>query len=272
MLEAVWIYEIILVIYGLSLIGYFIDFIQHNRKANKTAFWLLGIVWLLQTAILIDQIFYEKNFPVLTLSDGLFFYAWVLITFSLVINRTFTVYFIVFFLNVFSFFILLLYLLTSAQKHVYGSGVQFVHEILITHITLAILSYGFFTLSFVFSIMYLMQYLFLKNKKALKWIWRFADLKKLDDYSFKTITLGVPLMLIGLILGLVWANVAGVEAYWLDPKTVGSIFVLAVYIVYLFLRVGKGLQGKIIALYNTCAFLILLINFFLFGVLSNFHF
>src|SRR5690625_6296186 len=77
MFESVFMYEIILIIYGLSLVGYFIDFIQHNRKANQAAFWLLSIVWLLQTFILIDQIFFEKNIPVLTVNDGLFFYAWV---------------------------------------------------------------------------------------------------------------------------------------------------------------------------------------------------
>src|SRR5699024_10447109 len=298
MFESVFMYEIILIIYGLSLVGYFIDFIQHNRKANQAAFWLLSIVWLLQTVILIEQIFFEKNIPVLTVNDGLFFYAWVLITFSLVINRMFTIHFIVFFTNVVSFFILLLYILTNAQKQVDDRGIQLVHEILITHITLAILYYGFFTLlflflfiyflflnicllimsygffmiSFLFSLMYLMQYRFLKNKKGLKWVWRFADLKQLDDYSFKTVTLAVPLLLIGNILGVVWAYVANAEFYWFDLKTAGSFFVLAVYIIFLFLRVGKGYRGKAIAIYNTAAFLVLLINFFLFSLLSNFHF
>src|SRR5690625_2652907 len=139
MFESLWIYEVTLIIYGLSLIAYFIDFIQHNQKANRLAFWLLGMVWLLQTAILIDQVFFEKNFPVLTVNDGLFFYAWVLVTLSLIINRLFTIHFIVFFMNVFSFFILHLYILTNAQKHIYDSGIQLVHEILITHITLAII-------------------------------------------------------------------------------------------------------------------------------------
>lgn len=272
MFESIWIYEIILIIYGLSLIGYFIDFIQHNQKVNRIAFWLLSIVWLLQTAILIDQVFLEKSFPILTVNDGLFFYAWVLLTFSLIINRLFTIYFIVFFMNVFSFFILLLYILTNAQKQSYDSGIQLVHEILITHITLAIVSYGFFTLSFLFSLMYLMQYRFLKNKKGLKWMWRFADLKQLDSYSFKTVTLGVPLLLIGIILGVMWAYVANAEFYWFDVKTAGSFLVLVVYIIYLFLRVGKGHRGRAIAVYNTVAFLILLINFFLFSLLSNFHF
>ena len=43
------------------------------------------------------------RFPVLTIFEGLYFYAWVLVTFSLVINRLLRVDFIVFFTNVIGF-------------------------------------------------------------------------------------------------------------------------------------------------------------------------
>lgn len=271
MIESKWIYEIILIIYGLSLVGYFIDFIQHNRRANRIAFWLLSMVWLFQTVFLLNNIFFENNFPVLTLYDGLFFYAWVLVTFSVIINRLFQVQFILFFTNLVGFFVFLLYVSTRAQTYLQDQGIQLVHEILITHITLAIVSYGFFTLSFLFSIMYLIQYKFLKEKKGLNWMWRLGDLQRLDSLSFIAVTLGVPLLTIAITLGVVWANVANAEFYWFDLKTIGSLFVLAVYTLYLFLRLGKGQQGKSISIYNTAAFLILLVNFFLFNVLSNFH-
>ncbi|WP_163970145.1 cytochrome C assembly family protein [Oceanobacillus halotolerans] len=267
-----WMYEIILVIYGLSLVGYFIDFIQHNRKANRIAFWLLSMVWLLQTSFLCIQLISDKSFPITTLQEGLFFYAWILVTFSLLMNRLFTIHFIVFFTNVFTFFILLLAISMRIQAQMEPSSIQFVHEILITHITLAIVSYGFFTLAFIFSLMYLTQYYFLKKKQGLKWMWRFGDLKRLDIYSFTAITLGVPLLLIGIIYGIVWAYSMDVEFYWLDIKTIGSILVLGVYILYLLLRIVRGYRGRSIAIYNTAAFLVLLINFFLFSLLSNFHF
>ncbi|WP_164668463.1 cytochrome C assembly family protein [Virgibacillus doumboii] len=272
MIEAKWLYEIILIIYGLSLIGYFIDFIQSNRRANAIAFWLLSMVWLIQTVFILNQIFIEKSFPVLTLYDGLSFYAWVLISFSLIINKLFRIHFILFFTNLVGFFILLLYISTGAQEHLHGQGIQLVNEILITHITLAIVSYGFFTVAFLFSIMYIVQYRFLKEKKGLDWIWRFGDLNKLDLYSFKTITLGVPLLTIAIIMGVVWAYAANAEFYWFDLKTIGSILVLIVYIIYLLLRLVKGYSGKSISVYNIAAFLVLLINFFLFSILSNFHF
>lgn len=272
MFDARLLYEIILIIYGFSLIFYFIDFIQSNQKANRIAFWLLSMVFIIQSFFLFKQVFIEHSFPVLSLYDGLFFYSWVLVTFSLLINRLFSIHFIVFFTNLFGFFILLLYILTKAKQEGLQQGVQLVNEILITHITLSIVSYGFFTLSFLLSIMYLVQYQFLKNKRSTKWIWKLGDLKQLDQYSFKAVTLGVPLLLIGIILGVVWGYVANAEFYWFDLKTLGSIFVLAVYVLYLLLRVVKRYQGKSISIYNTAAFLILIINFLLFSLLSNFHF
>ncbi|MGM8366337.1 cytochrome C assembly family protein [Virgibacillus sp. W0181] len=272
MFAAKWLYEIILLIYGMSLLGYFIDFIKSNRKLNKISFWLLSIVWLIQTIILYNQAFVEKNFPILTLNDGLFFYAWILILFSLIINRLYAIHFIILFTNLFSFFILLLAISLNAQDQVHPQGVAFVHEILIIHITLAIISYGFFTISFLLALMYLLQYQFIKRKKGIQWIWRFGDLSRLNSFAFTFVMIGVPLLLIGVILGVVWAYVSGAEFYWFDLKTIGSILVLGVYILYLILWVGKGYRGKPISIYNVAAFLVLLINFFLFGVLSNFHF
>src|SRR5690625_2198952 len=148
MLESKWLYQIMLVIYSLSLIGYFFDFIKKNWKVNRISFSLLCIVWAMQTAILYNQTFIIKSFPILSLNAGLFFYAWILLTSSLIINL-FPIHFIVLFVNVFSFFILILSITINAQHLSYEIGAEFVHEILMIHITLSIVSYGFFTISFI---------------------------------------------------------------------------------------------------------------------------
>lgn len=49
-MELTRIYELIVILYAVSVLLYFIDFVQNNRKANSIAFWLLSIVWVLQTA------------------------------------------------------------------------------------------------------------------------------------------------------------------------------------------------------------------------------
>ncbi|MUV39414.1 Protein HemX [Lentibacillus sp. JNUCC-1] len=272
MFESVRFIEIVLLIYGLSLIGYFWDFIQQNQKVNRMAFWLLGLVWVIQTMYLLDSIFITRNFPISNLREGLFFYSWVLVTFSLIVNRFFKVHFIILFTNIFSFIILVLYIFTHAEKQSAGMQIQLANEILTIHIAISMVSYGFFTIGFLLSMMHLIQYYFLKKKIGLKWMWRFGDLQQLDQLSFWAITIGVPLLTIGLILGFVWAFASGAEFYWFDLKTIGSLVVLGVYMFYLFLRLGLHYQGKAISYYHTIAFLMLLINFFLFGVLSEFHF
>ncbi|MBB6451935.1 HemX protein [Salirhabdus euzebyi] len=266
------VYELIIFIYALTIVGYFIDFIQHNRKVNRFAFWLLSLVWLLQTFFLFSKILNKEAFPFLTIYDGLYFYAWILVTFSLIINRLFRVDFFVFFTNVVGFFLMVMHIFTRAQNTTDTRSIDFVGEMLVTHITLALISYGFFTFSFIFSLMYLLQYRLLKQKKWTRRLKRLGDLGQLDFFTFITILLGVPTLLIALILGVIWGYTSGEAFYWYDAKTVGSLIVIIVYMILLFLRVARGFQGRKLASYNVYAFLFLLVNYFLFSTLSNFHF
>lgn len=272
MLEIKWFYELILIVYGASIVCYFIDFIQFNRKANQTAFWLLSVVWIFQTFFFCYMMFGTKDFPVRDLYDGLFFYAWILVTFSLLLNRFLRIDFFVFLTNLFGFFVVVLYVTAPIANPVREQSIDLANELLILHISIAMISYGFFTFSFILSLLYLFQYWLLKKKKGYKWLRRLGGLNKLDDLSFKAITVGVPLLLVSMILGVTWAYKSGAEFYWYDLKTMGSIFVWLVYAVYLFLRVIRGYQGRSISLFNTGSFLFLLVNFFLFSTLSNFHF
>jgi HemX protein len=271
MVDMQWLYEGIVSLYILSLVGYFIDFVQQNRRAITVAFWLLCMVWLLQTFFLFHQVLGEGRFPIATLTDSFFFYAWILVTFSILMNGLFKISYIVFFINLFSFLILLMHISQVAQTNTVQRGIQLVNEILIAHISLAIISYGFFTIAFLLSLMYMVQYYFLKEKKAIKWIWRLGDLERLELLTFRTITIGVPILLIGIILGFVWANTENATFYWFDLKTIGSLIVLVVYIIYLCLRTTKRFSGKVLATYNTWAFLFLIMNFFIFSQYSSFH-
>jgi len=266
------IYELIVILYAASVLLYFIDFVQNNRKANSIAFWLLSIVWILQTAFLILRMFETGRFPILTVSEGLYFYAWVLITLSVVINRLFRVDFMVFFTNVIGFLIMAIHTFAPLETYTAVQSERLVSELLIIHITMAILSYGAFSVSFVFSALYLVQYNLLKKKKWGKRLLRIEDLTKLDYMSYVLILIGVPLLLLSLILGIIWAYIKYVDFHWYDTKVLGSFLMFVAYSAYLYARLRRGIQGKAIAMWNVGLFLVLLINFFLFGSLSNFHF
>lgn len=109
---------------------------------------------------------------------------------------------------------------------------------------MAILSYGAFSLSFVFSVLYLFQYRLLKKKKWGKWLLRIEDLSKLDHMAYVLNLIGVPMLLLSLILGIIWSYVSLETLYWADPKVLGSIVLLFLYGYYLFIRIVKEPAGK----------------------------
>ena len=265
-------HEATVILYALSVLLYFIDFLYSNQKANKWAFWLLSIVWLLQTIFLCLYVLKTGRFPVLTIFEGLYFYTWVLITLSLIINRLLRIDFTVFFTNVLGFIVMAIHTFAPVQVESKVLAEQLVSELSIIHITLAILSYGAFTLSFVFSLLYLIQYDLLKRKKWGKRLIRLGDLAKLEKMSHMLAVIGVPLLIFALSLGIQWAYIKVPNVVWYDAKIIGSFIVLLSYSLYLYLKNRKQLYGRTLAYINIGSFLIVLINFFLFGSLSSFHF
>ncbi|WP_431805359.1 cytochrome c biogenesis protein [Bacillus pumilus] len=258
-------------IYALSVLFYFIDFLQHNRKAGKMAFWLLSIVWLLQTVYMFYIMMETDRFPVLNVAEGLYFYTWVLVTLSLVLTKILRVEFIVFFTNVIGFSLMAIHTFTPSDLHSAELTGKLTSELLVIHITMAILSYGAFSLSFAFSLLYLFQYRLLKKKKWGKWLLRIEDLSKLDHMAYVLNIIGVPMLLLSLILGIIWAYISYDTLYWTDTKVLGSFIMLFLYGVYLYIRLVRNMQGKVVALWNVGSFFVLMINYFLFGSLSTFH-
>ena len=62
--------------------------------------------------------FETGRFPILTVFEGLYFYAWVLITLSLVINRLLRVDFIVFFTNVIGLLIMAIHTFAPLETYI----------------------------------------------------------------------------------------------------------------------------------------------------------
>ncbi|MFJ5965488.1 cytochrome c biogenesis protein [Bacillus sp. NPDC093026] len=263
--------EATILIYALSVLFYFIDFLQYNRKAGKIAFWLLSIVWLLQTAYMFYIMMATDRFPVLNVAEGLYFYTWVLVTLSLVLTKVLRVEFIVFFTNVIGFSMMAIHTFTPSHFHSTEIAGKLTSELLVIHITMAILSYGAFSLSFAFSLLYLFQYRLLKKKKWGKWLLRIEDLSKLDHMAYVLNIIGVPMLLLSLILGIIWAYISYDTLYWTDAKVLGSFIMLFLYGFYLYIRLVRNMQGKIVARWNVASFLVLMINYFLLGSLSTFH-
>jgi HemX protein len=149
---------------------------------------------------------------------------------------------------------------------------QLVSELLYVHIGMAFISYATFTVSFIFSGMYLLQYRLLKQKKWNARLRRLGNLSKLNSLSYALNLFSVPFFLLAILLGCMWAYAKIENFHWYDPKVIGSFIVLFVYSAGLYLYTSEVLHGKNIAYWNIGAFLVMLMNIFLFTSLSSFHF
>ncbi|WP_017185651.1 cytochrome C assembly family protein [Alkalibacillus haloalkaliphilus] len=264
-------YELIVILYGLSVTFYFYDFVERNRKANKIAFWLLLLVWILQTILLFTNIYIYGFIPVFNILEGLYFYAWLILLVSIVVNYFYKMDLVVFIVNIIGFLVMMMFLMsyaTSDQSQLTG---DFVGEILVAHIVLAFVAYTLYTLSFAFATLYLIQFYLLKKKRWRQLVKRIGNLEQLEKISFLLVVFATPILLISLVFGLLWAYTTDDLFYWLDAKTVGSFVVIGIYSIIIYIRVTKKLVGKSVARLNIIAFLALFSNYLILSMLSNFH-
>ena len=108
-------HEMMVVLYAVSLVFYFIDYLNKDKIAHRSAFWILSVVYLLQTVFLVMYIIETKRFPVLTLFEGIYFYAWLLITLSILLHLFYKVGYAVFFLNVIGFIFMTIHTFAPVQ-------------------------------------------------------------------------------------------------------------------------------------------------------------
>ena len=263
-------YEFMIIIYAVSLCFYFFDYLKKNIKVRRTAFWLISVVWILQTSFLILFVLEEKRFPILTLFEGIYFYGWLLTSLSIALHCIAKVDIPVVIMNIIGFIFVTINLFSSnGNSNVLSDMI--VSEMLMIHISLAILSYAMFTLTFVFSMLYLILYRLLKDKKF-SGIWsRLPSLGQTSNWMNNSILVGVPLLFISLILGLEWAWLTIEKVSLLDFKIISSFVLTVIYLTLFLLHRNGKLVGTTFAWVNIYVYLAVVINFFLGNSLSNFH-
>lgn len=265
-----WMYDAIIYIYALSLLFYFSDFAGPNRSAKRMGAGLLTFVWGLQTLFFIYRMITHSYMPVITLFEVLFFFSWLLVTVSLVMSRFFRIDFIVFFINVIGFAIVTVNVFSNfsganPEQHGQVSG-----ELLVIHSALAILSYAIYTFAAIFSGMYLFLHNRLKNKKWSSLVSRFPSLERIDYYTYLSVIMGTPLLIMALALGIMRILLIGDLHLLLDVKVWTSVIVLAAYAYYLVLRSLNQKSGEQLALWNLAAYGIIIVNFMI-NYFSGFH-
>jgi ABC-type transport system involved in cytochrome c biogenesis permease subunit len=134
---------------------------------------------------------------------------------------------------------------------------------LVAHTIPLFMGYAAFTLTFVLSLMYLIQQRQLKQKLFGPLLLGLPSLESLDRLMWKTLSFGFPLLTLGLVFGTFWVkyfNILGPQWY-LEPKVVMGTVTWLVYAGLLHLRVGVTMHGSRVALLNIAGFTLVLFTF-----------
>jgi HemX protein len=100
------------------------------------------------------------------------------------------------------------------------------------HVTLSILAYAAFALSFVFSLIYLIEERLLRSRKLRDLVWRLPALDLLDKMSQSSVIVGLVSITAGTALGFLWVDRLSDKHSFFDFKYVVTLLVLVLYVVY----------------------------------------
>jgi ABC-type transport system involved in cytochrome c biogenesis permease subunit len=125
---------------------------------------------------------------------------------------------------------------------------------IVVHVSMLLVGYAALFLSFLSSLLYLLQAHSLKSKQPSRLVSRLPALQVLDELGYKSLLLGFPFMTIGLVIGSVVAHERFGARYFADPKVVLSLVTWGVYMLLIYTRWSSGWRGRKAAYLATFAF------------------
>lgn len=140
------------------------------------------------------------------------------------------------------------------------------------HVTLNILAYSAFAISFVLSVIFLIQNRRLRAHKLGIVGWRFPALDVLERMTRSSVLIGCGSLAIGMTAGFILAH-RQKGLYWDgDPKVIVTILILAVYVGYMLVArtaAGRGARASVLCIVN---FIFVIFSYSIVGpYLSHFH-
>jgi HemX protein len=139
------------------------------------------------------------------------------------------------------------------------------------HVTLSILAYAAFALSFVFSLIFLGEERLLKSRRVGSVVWRLPPLELLERMSRSSVLVGLVSIAIGTALGFVWVDRLHGHIWYYDPKYAVTLILLLLYVLYFHLArtaTWRGARASKLCIFN---FVVVIVNFAVVGYLSQSH-
>ena len=246
-------------IYLLASILYLVAMVGKRQQAGRIGRWMLLVGVILHATCFGVRHSTAGGPPVTSLHESLAFFAWCLVLLFLLLDLRFR-------LSVMGAFAAPLAFLLMVASALSPDVVVQLNPVLKSwlfpvHIVFAFLGNAAFALSFGAGVMYLIQNQMLKSKRFTGIYQLLPSLDVLDKVNYTCLSVGFPLMTLGIISGAFWANTAW-GTYWSwDPKETWALITWFLYAALLHGRMTIGWRGRKAAIFSIIAFMFLLFTF-----------
>jgi len=256
---ALLLYAFALILILLATAAFIVYLVRQQKSTYHWAYRLLLTGFAFLTLFVGYEYYALGVAPVLTLKSSLSFFAWTILLAYLLFHLKFRLMVLGSFVApVAACLLILSSTLPTAEvtvKPIFRS------LWLPVHIGTAFVGNGFFAVTFVAGIMYLIQESQIKKKRLGSLYTRLPSLETLDSINHFALICGFTFMTAGMITGSIYAQYA-LGSYWRwDPKEVCSLLAWVFYAVLLHERLAVGWRGRRAALLSLFGFLVLVLAF-----------
>ncbi|MBE3593917.1 MAG: cytochrome c biogenesis protein CcsA [Candidatus Carbobacillus altaicus] len=228
-------YELFIVLYALSLIFFFFDFIRPGRMSALLGWWTLVGAFALLTGVLLYEWWQEHTFfYVLALSTRLV-YMWLLMLLSIALNTLYRMDLFLFLINLFGFAIVTSHTFPLLE-HSLHSEPEAQRRLFVMHVSFALIAEVLFLIAGVLGVMFVIGDALLKSKSWDAQLFRLPSLEKMVNLANRAVLTGVPALAISVILGLVWVSSLGAWIDLKDAKVIWSFVLIGWYSLLIYFR------------------------------------
>jgi len=253
-------FKIALILCGVSTVGYLSSLLVKRVKLAKISTWILSAAFVFLTVKFLFVIINSSWLVNPDSRDFLSFCAWAVCAVYLVLQfKTKT--------RVLGAFIspLILLLMIAAAGEEAGKSIRpqnLQSGLTALHLFLTIFGEALFVIASCAGLMFIIQNRLLKSRKLSGMSRLLPSLNDLDRINHMCLLWGFPLLSVGVIAGVVFAQISWKTGWLTDPKI---IWTFAAWIIYGFLlhqRLAIGWKGYRMALFSGITFILLLMSYF----------
>jgi len=140
------------------------------------------------------------------------------------------------------------------------------------HVTTNILAYSAFTISFVFSVIYLVQDRLIRKHRPGALLWRLPNMEDLERMARNGVRVGLSAMLLGVMFGMIVDRRVTGQMLSLDPKIIITFLMLACYGSYLLVSRSPAWRGARASLLCAASYFVVVFSYTVVNLfLSRFH-